>query len=322
MKHAQPVIDVHSHTYHTVAEAREGSNADRDSWRGFQGMSGQETEERPSREWTMLDGTPKGEYFGEGISVSQVLREMDEAQIDKTCILGLSLPRLYGGTGDEKIFELYLKPHPDRFIGFAGIDPVSIDGSFNRKGLVDARRAILDQGFRGLKMLPVYTNVNPKDGVNYPFYELAAELKVPITIHQGMTEVRTPPAEFGRPYHLDRVLLDFPSVLMNVAHLGWPWEEEVFALMVKHPNLYADISMISDMGWPRLARDLAIARDQRVIDRVLFGTDAGGRPPRFLVEWIRSGLNPLLEKLGLEPLTTDEIDGVLGINATRFLNLA
>lgn len=316
------IIDMHSHTYHTVDEAYEGSNAERDSWHGFDAITGDERQPRAgARVWRMLDGTLKSDYFGHGIPVSRFLQEMDDAGIEKTCLLNINLSRVYGGTGDERIRELYLRPHPDRFIAFVGVDPIRADGGFNRDGIRAVRRAIEKDGYSGLKMMPTFLRHHAEAPVNYPYYALAVDLDVPITIHQGLSQLPSPPAVYARPYHLDQILIDFPELRMNVAHFGWPWEDEVFALMVKHANLYTDLSMLSDFGIPRLARDLALARDYQVIDRVLFGTDAGGRPPRLLVEWIRSGINEFLQRDGLDPLTSEEIDGVLGFNAQRFLKL-
>lgn len=315
------IIDMHSHTYHTVKEADEGSNAGRDNWHGFDAITGQETTTGAGRRWKMLDGRPKTEYFSDGIPVTRVVEEMDEAGIDKTCILNINLSRLYGGTGDEKIPELYLRPYPDRFFAFAGVDPIGAHGGFNAAGVKALRRAIEHDGYSGFKMMPTFLRHHAEAAVNYPYYALAIELDVPITIHQGLSQLPSPPAEYARPYHLDQILIDFPVLRMNVAHFGWPWEEEVFALMVKHQNLYTDLSMISDFGIARLSRDLALARDYQVIDRVLFGTDAGGRPPKLLVEWVKDGVNGFLARTGIEPLTPDEITGVLGKNAARFLKL-
>lgn len=315
------IIDMHSHTYHTVEEAYEGSITQQNSWHGFDAISGEERDPGSGRQWRMLDGTPKSQYFAKGISVSRIVQEMDEAAIDKTCILHGNLSRVYGGTGDGKLAELYLRSYPDRFLAFIGVDPIRVDGGFNSGGIQRVRRAIEEDGYSGFKMMPTFLRHHAEAAVNYPYYALAIELDVPITIHQGLSQLSSPPAEFARPYHLDQILIDFPELRMNVAHFGWPWEEEVFALMVKHQNLYTDLSMISDFGIARLARDLATARDYQVIDRVLFGTDAGGRPPKLLVEWVSDGVNQFLERTGVEPLTHDEIAGVLGGNAVRFLKL-
>ena len=52
---------------------------------------------------------------------------MDEAGIDKTVILGLDYEYLFKGKISYKEYNDYvaniLKEYPDRFIGFAGIDP-------------------------------------------------------------------------------------------------------------------------------------------------------------------------------------------------------
>jgi hypothetical protein len=299
------IIDVHSHPYDPESFAARTAPPSK------------------SPEHTMLNGQQEADYWGTGMTVQQMVVELDEAGIDKACILITERTRTQGGgrVSNEALYERYLQPYPDRFLGFAGCDPVADDGTFNQHGLTVYRRAIQELGFTGMKLLPAYLFLSPADPVFYPYYALAVELDTPIIMHQGMTLARTARVELSRPGLLDKVLIDFPTLRISVAHLGEPWEEELLGLMVKHQNLYADISFLCALGWQRLARDLASARALGVLSRVMFGTDTNCRPARYFVQWIKTGLNETLERQGYEPLTPEQITGILGQNAARFLKL-
>ena len=78
----------------------------------------------------------------------------------------------------------YCSTDPARLVGVAMVPQHDLDAA-----LVEARRAVGDLGFRGIMLRP-----NPVDGrplhdpVHEPLWALAAELDVPIAIHEGTTQ--------------------------------------------------------------------------------------------------------------------------------------
>lgn len=268
----------------------------------------------------LLDGTPvvRGGLL---ISPEQYIKDMDEAGVDKTAMLNASV------IPDTHIYEQYLKPYPERFIGFTGSNPLIVDGNllsngaFDQKNWENTRRSITELGFKGIKLLPAYGHYSPLDPRVYPFYALAAELNVPLIIHMGGTPVRHAALGFAKPIDVDQILFEFPTLRINMPHLGWPWEDELLAIMVRSPNLYTDISFIGEMGLQRVAHKLITARNFGVISRVMFGTDPLCRPLKFYLDWLRNDLNKYAVRQGEQPLTKDEIEGILGKNALKFLGV-
>jgi len=268
----------------------------------------------------LLDGTPvdRGGFL---MTPEQSIQEMDGAGVDKTVILNSCV------VPNEHIYETYLKPFPGRFIGFTGSSPIVLDGtvhnnqSFNQKNWENTRYSLKNLGFTGIKMVPAYEGYSPLDPRVYPYYALASELKVPMTIHMGMTGVSHVALRYARPLDLDQVLFEFPNLRINLPHLGAPWEDEMFSIMVRSPNLYTDISYVGEVGLKRVARKLVTARDFAVLDRVMFGTDPLCRPVAFYVDWVKKGLNQCTVEMGEKPFTPAEIDGILGGTAVKFLGL-
>jgi predicted TIM-barrel fold metal-dependent hydrolase len=269
----------------------------------------------------LLDGTPvdRGGFI---MTPEQNIHEMNEAGVDKTVILNsCAIP-------NEHIYETYLKPYPGRFIGFTGSSPLVLDGnilnnhSFNQKNWEDTQHSLKELGFKGIKLLPAYEHYSPVDPRVYPFYALAAELDVPIVIHMAGTPVRHVALRFARPIDADRILFEFPTLRINMPHMGWPWEDELLALMVRSPNLYTDISQVGETGLNRVAKCLITARDFGVLSRVMFGTDPLCRPVVFYIDWVKNSLNKYAAGQNEKLFTEGEINGILGGNALNFLGIS
>jgi predicted TIM-barrel fold metal-dependent hydrolase len=166
-----------------------------------------------------------------------------------------------------------IEPYRDVLIGFASVDP------WNGRAAVDeVRRAVRDLGLRGVKFMPITQEFYADDRRCYPLWEEIASLNVPVIIHTGTTGVGagTPGGgglslDYGRPIpHLDTLARDFPTLQIVAAHPGWPWHEELLALMVHKTNVWMDLS-----GWSPKYLPASVIRYANTLlqDRVLFGTD-------------------------------------------------
>ena len=141
------------------------------------------------------------------------------------------------------------------------------------------------------------------------------------------------PLKYARIWLLEDVAIDFPELRFNVEHMGYPWSEELFALMTNHPNVYTDIAMFiyPDLGEGRhllLARNLGMAREYGVLNRVFYGSDYVGENIdeyinllRREIAYIKEGLNSDMARLGWPPLTQQEMEGILSGNVSKLLKL-
>ena len=99
--------------------------------------------------------------------------------------------------------------------------------------------------------------------------------------------------------------------------------------MARSPNVYTDFAMFIEpyLGRGRrqlLARNLAMAREYGVLDRVFYGSDYVGENVdeyitllRRELSYIKEGLNQDLTAQGFAPLTPAEIQGFLADNVQR-----
>jgi predicted TIM-barrel fold metal-dependent hydrolase len=128
-----------------------------------------------------------------------------------------------------------VRQKPDLFIGFARISPW--DGM---AGVRELERLVRDGGLRGLAMAPFRERITPNNRRYYPLYAKCAELGIPVRLHTSMSYATDRAYDLGHPRHLDDIAMDFPELTLIAGLGGWPWVNEMVALVRRYPNLYVD----------------------------------------------------------------------------------
>ncbi|MFX1340121.1 MAG: amidohydrolase family protein, partial [Promethearchaeota archaeon] len=256
----------------------------------------------------------------------RLIKEMDEAGIDKTVLLALDGEFIFRSKVTYKeyndLLAKYMNRYPDRFIGFAGIDP--------RRGteaIKELERCVNELGCSGVKLWTL-TGFYPDDLKFYPFYERVEELGATILCHTGLGPTGTY-LKYCRPIYVDKVAVDFPKINFIMAHMGDPWTKEAIAVATKNANVYLDIS-----AWEpqmKLApfaffEALIEAKMTCGINKILFGTDW----PLFtsilsLKEYVekikKMKLPPPMKMMGLPEFSEEEKNKILGENAKKLFGL-
>ena len=75
-----------------------------------------------------------------------------------------------------------------------------------------------------------------------PYYELAANYKLPVFFHTGDTYSPNAKLKFAHPLTVDEVAVDFPKVNFVLCHLGNPWMVDAAEVIYKNINVWADLS--------------------------------------------------------------------------------
>jgi predicted TIM-barrel fold metal-dependent hydrolase len=106
------------------------------------------------------------------------------------------------------------------------------------------------------EMAPFYAGIKASDASQLPYFELAQKLAIPVGFHVlpggPNSGIHLMPEMLGgmraynaNPIQLEDVLVNFPELKLYIMHGGWPYIEDVKALMYAHPNLYVDIAVIN-----------------------------------------------------------------------------
>ena len=222
---------------------------------------------------------------------------------DRTIVVGFKSRYLGANVPNDYVAD-YVKQHSDRMIGFAGVDPANV-----REALSDVDQAYHDLGMKGVAIAPAAQDFHPAGSNACRVYEKLNELQLPVLVHQGIYFSARNKLEYGRPVLLDQVARDFPDLKIIIAHMGYPWIDEVVVLLGKHPNVFSDVSGLLTQSW-RAYNALLTAYQYGVIDKLLFGS---GFPFTSTADSIEAlyGVNQMCQGTELPTIPRERLRGIV-----------
>ncbi|MCE9619074.1 MAG: amidohydrolase family protein [Planctomycetes bacterium] len=201
---------------------------------------------------------------------------------------------------------------PFRLIGFAGIDPLSGDWI---KQLAAARKLSL----HGVCVCPAAQGVHPTHPEAMKLWaKCEAEGRPVISLPLGSASGSTP-IEFGHPTAWDEPARQFPKLKIVIGGFGWPWIDECLAMLVRHPQLFTETSLLVRRPW-RLLPTLADAESLGVLEQVLPGSGFPFLSPSAALQTIltvnrwANEAGPRLSPASLRGITERNIFKTLGVN--------
>ena len=181
---------------------------------------------------------------------------------------------------------------------WAAVDPLK-----GQSAVDEARKAISELGMLGFHFHPIVGHFSVDDRQLYPLWETINGLRVPVMIDVGTTGMGAgTPGGLGaiirhaHPSAIDRLAADFPDLSIVAAHPGWPWTEEMIAVVLHKGNVSWELS-----GWAPKYFPEALRRDikSRLQDKIMFGSDYPSISyERLFREWRELGYSDeLMEKI-------------------------
>lgn len=232
----------------------------------------------------------EAEVFGWFDPPEKLLPLLDAAGIEQAAIMTyVDVPGSDPGAID-RIADA-VERYPDRLVGFARLNP-----SYRAEARRALDEAVLERGFRGVKLHPTTTLAHPAGDATVALLERCAELDVPALFHCGDDPYTTPQA-------IEVAAARVPRCRVVMGHMGgYLHVDDALAAAARQPNLYLETSA---MPYPaKIAEAVGLIGPERV----LFGSDGPGCNPALEVHKVRlAGLEPAAERL------------VLGENAARVL---
>jgi uncharacterized protein len=198
-----------------------------------------------------------------------LLRLMDQQGVDRIGVINYVSPTVIGPGVEVNDWALaFAAADPRRLIAFGSVHP-----GYSEDPGPDVER-LAAQGIRALKIHPPHqefaANAYQDDLPSLAqVYEAAQSLALPVTIHTGTSVFPGARSRLGNPMDVDDVAVDFPSLVILLAHGGRPlWTDEAFFVVRRHPNVYLELSGIPPqrlLEWfPRL---------EQIADRTVWGSD-------------------------------------------------
>jgi hypothetical protein len=175
------------------------------------------------------------------------------------------------------------------------------------------------------EMAPFYAGLLADDASLLPYYELAQELDIPVGLHvfPGGPNygIHLMPEMLGgmraynaNPLQLEDVLVKFPNLKVYIMHGGWPYVEDIKALMYAHPNVYIDIAVVNwILPQEELNAYLKSLINASFGDRIMFGSDQMVWPQ--IIDVAVESVN------SADFLTLEQKEDIFYDNAAKFLGL-
>ena len=175
------------------------------------------------------------------------------------------------------------------------------------------------------EMSPFYEGLLADDPSILPYFELAQELDIPVGFHifpggpnygfHMMPEMLGGMRTFNaNPLQLENVLVKYPNIKVYIMHGGWPYVEDIKALMYAHPNIYVDIAVLNwILPQEEFNSYLKSLINAGFGNRIMFGSDQMVWPETIdvAIETVNSAYF----------LTIQQKENIFYNNAARFLGL-
>jgi hypothetical protein len=288
-------IDSHVHLYPP------GVNADPAGWAAAHGEN----------HWAELctrrrkDGSPVQAFP----SVKELLREMDEAGIAKSVLLGWYWEKHESCVEQNRFYANCIHAHPDRLAAFATVHPAA-----GKQALAEVEWA-RQAGFLGLGELSPHSQHVALDDPNWlAVLKLAGELDLPVNLHATDPNSKAYPGRVETPLaDFVKMAQAFPRTEFILAHWGGGLAFELGSAALD--NVWFDTAASPLMyGADVWAKALAAVS----ASRLLFGSD---HPLRLYPRQMSgSGLAEFVAEAE-QSLPVPTRMGVLGANAVTLIGL-
>ena len=175
---------------------------------------------------------------------------------------------------DNNEWALGVSAQRPNFFTFAGLDPAYMDEAT----LVGEIEDKVGRGARGVKIVPLALAMYVDDARMMPVYEATSRLGVPIVSQAGAGgDPGQRGDHYGRPKYFETALKQFPDLVINIAHLGHGYEDDVIDLCRRYPGFHADLSSrlheLDDPNEHLTDESLVAFIRQCGAEHILFGTN-------------------------------------------------
>ncbi len=173
------------------------------------------------------------------------------------------------------------------------------------------------------EVAPMYEGILPTDERLTAYFDLAEELDIPVGYHlfpggpPGAAYSFAPKlrAAQAKPLQFENILIAHPKMRIYIIHAGWPYLEDMKALMYAHPQVYVDIGVI-DWLIPKqeFHNFLKGLVDAGFANRIMYGSDQ--------MIWVDVIDHAIDAVNSADFLTTEQKADIFYYNAARFLRLS
>lgn len=217
-------------------------------------------------------------------------------------------------------FKETMRRFPDRFIGYANIDPANPDA-------VQRVEQAAKDGFKGIKLYPSsWKDLKVYDEPCYPVYDACKRNNLLVFLHFGITIGSQGDLRNGNPIDIQVPSRDYPELDFIIAHFGAGWFREVLLMQYQADNVYMDSS--GSNSWMNyLPYDMSLKKIYRKAiqaggsEKILFGTDSTFFPRGWRISILEAQVNACRELKADGVITKKDISNIFHDNIVRMAGL-
>ena len=232
-------------------------------------------------------------------TVAGIKAHMAASGVDKSIVLGVAIRADQVRPANDWLISIA----DDMLIPFGAVHPDLADKAAEI-------RHLRSNGVKGIKMHPVINGFYPDDPQWFPVYEELGD-DMTLAIHSGrLPHVGDYAPLYAAPERIMNIVRRFPKLKVIALHLGGFYMlDEAERVLLGQENILVDTT------WPPTLRELTADTVHAIIDKhgahkVCFGTD-----------YPLADMASESDFLASLPLTSPQVEGILGENARRFIGL-
>ncbi|MCK4887123.1 MAG: amidohydrolase family protein [Planctomycetes bacterium] len=208
----------------------------------------------------------------------------------------------------------YVSSYRDKLLGFAYINPIC--DAITPKALSNL---IEKNNFKGFVVYCCEDKFHPAHSRAMRFYAAAQELEVPVFFDNCQPLSSSAVLDYAQSYLLDEIARKYPELKMVIGSMGRPFVNQTIAMLAKHENVYADLTIKPDNIW-QIYNIVVSANESDVMDKLLFGSGypAGSAGP--CIETLL-GFNKLLADTSLPTVPRGSIRNIVERDSLEVLGI-
>ncbi|MHA1912966.1 MAG: amidohydrolase family protein [Promethearchaeota archaeon] len=236
--------------------------------------------------------------------MEKTIFHLNNAHIEKVVLLPVNMK-------ENQEVKNWVNFAPEIFIPFYNAPEKTREGLDVKE---EIRKAIIEDGYKGFKVMLTFREKRLNDQLIYPVLEAAHKYNLPIVMHCGYPPpgTRRNVLTYSNPIFIDDFASSYPKAKIIITHMGYPFTDIAIALAAQYPNVYLDLSNLAYMMPSRLKELLLRAKEVIGVHKILYGSD--GNTP----EMIEIAVNYFDTS---DFLSNEDLEKIMGLNAMKLLNL-
>ena len=156
----------------------------------------------------------------------------------------------------NKRLSQYVNKHKEKMAGFAVVEPGQDKISTNHLKSIPEKL-----GLKGVVLYCSACGFHPTYSRAMRLYESMQELGLPVFFHNSGASLGVNSVlEYAQPFLLDEVAREFANLKIIIGNMGVPFVEQTLAMVGRHKNVYADLTIYPGRVWQTYSRGRPIAR--------------------------------------------------------------